>query len=41
MVSMDFICDSLGLSKPLNASKDVSRNQRLNVAFELLLIIPL
>ena len=41
MVSMDFTCDSLGLSKPLTASKDVSRNLRLNVAFEILLIIPL
>ena len=41
MVSINFTYDSLGLSKPLTASQKVSRNQRLNVVFELSLIIRL
>ena len=39
MVSINFTYDSLRLSKPLTAAQEVSRNQGLNVAFELSLII--
>ena len=41
MVSINFTYYSLGLPKPLTASQEVSRNRRLNVAFELSLIIRL
>ena len=41
MVSINLTCDSLGLPKNLTASQEVSRNRRLNVAFELSLIIRL
>ena len=41
MVSINFTYDPLGLSTPLSASQEVSRNQRLNVAFELSLVIRL
>ena len=41
MVSMNFTYDSLRLSKLLTVSQEVSRNQRMNVAFELSLIIRL
>ena len=39
MVSINFTYDSLRLSKPLTVAQEVSRNQGLNVAFELSLII--
>ena len=39
MFSINFTYDSLGLPKPLTASQKVSRNRRLNIAFELSLII--
>ena len=41
MVSMNFTYDSLHLSKLLTVSQEVSRNQRMNVAFELSLTIRL
>ena len=41
MVSINFTYDSLGLSKSLTVSQEISLNQSLNVAFEISLIIRL
>ena len=41
MVSVNLTCDSFGFSKPLTASQEVLHHRRLNVPFELSIIIRL